>query len=123
MATDTSRTLPAENQRTAVDRVRQAYRSPWLFTLVLLAMAGDVITTTIGLELGLREANPVVAGTIETYGVLGMVTLKTLTVGILLSLPLLSARPRLTFRACCGCYAAICWLAVASNVVHIVVVA
>ena len=77
-------------------------------------MAGDVVTTTIGLERGLSEANPVVADAVETYGVAGMVVLKAVGAAILLTFPLFSARPQLTFRACCVLYGAlgllvVCW--------------
>lgn len=77
-------------------------------------MAGDVITTSIGLHLGLTEANPVVADAIETYGTPGMIALKAVGAAILLTFPLLSSRPRITFRACCVLYGGlgvvvVCW--------------
>ncbi len=59
-------------------------------------LVGDVVTTFVGLHLGLAESNPIALRAIEGYGLLGMLALKGFAVGVgLLCRPLL---PRSTGR-------------------------
>lgn len=53
-----------------------------LWIAVGLALAGDVVTTFVGLHLGLAESNPVARSAIENWGVAGMLGLKALAVGV-----------------------------------------
>ncbi|RQG90023.1 hypothetical protein EA462_08435 [Natrarchaeobius halalkaliphilus] len=54
----------------------------WVF--VALSLVGDIVTTFVGLHLGLAESNPVARGAIEGYGLVGMIVLKGLAVGVAL---------------------------------------
>ena len=47
-----------------------------LWGLVGLSMIGDVVTTLLGLHMGLSEANPAARTAIEGAGVFGMLALK-----------------------------------------------
>ena len=47
-----------------------------LWVLVALSLVGDIVTTFVGLHLGLAESNPVARSAIEGYGLLGMLALK-----------------------------------------------
>ncbi len=47
-----------------------------LWTVILLTSLFDIVTTTVGLELGLREGNAVARALIESYGVVGLAILK-----------------------------------------------
>ncbi|MBX0296294.1 DUF5658 family protein [Haloarcula nitratireducens] len=47
-----------------------------LWTVILLTSLFDVVTTTVGLELGLREGNAVARALVESYGVVGLAALK-----------------------------------------------
>ncbi|MCU4925232.1 DUF5658 family protein [Halobacteria archaeon AArc-dxtr1] len=60
----------------AVDLERQ------LWVVVALALLGDVITTFVGLHLGLGESNPITRSAIEAYGLIGMLGLKAVAIGI-----------------------------------------
>ncbi|ELY60679.1 DUF5658 family protein [Natronolimnohabitans innermongolicus] len=53
-----------------------------LWVLVALSLIGDVVTTFVGLHLGLAESNPVARSAIEGYGLLGMLVLKALAIGV-----------------------------------------
>lgn len=53
-----------------------------LWILVLVSMTGDIVTTFIGLHLGLSESNPIARVVIETLGVFGMVLMKTVAIAI-----------------------------------------
>ncbi|SEQ48441.1 DUF5658 family protein [Natrinema salaciae] len=61
---------------TAVDLERLC----WM--LVAVALLADVVTTFVGLQVGLAESNPAARGAIEGYGVAGMLALKAFAVGI-----------------------------------------
>ena len=66
-----------------------------LWGLVVLSLIGDVVTTFVGLHLGLTESNPIARGVIHSYGVVGMLALKGLAIGIgLVCRPLLPAAYR-----------------------------
>ncbi|WP_254537528.1 DUF5658 family protein [Halomarina litorea] len=47
-----------------------------LWAVAVLAMVLDIALTAYGLRLGLTEMNPVAAGIIADYGVLGMTAMK-----------------------------------------------
>ncbi|GAB3040479.1 DUF5658 family protein [Natronobiforma cellulositropha] len=55
-----------------------------LWVLVALSLVGDVVTTFVGLHIGLAEANPIARGAIEGYGLAGMLVLKAGAVGVAL---------------------------------------
>lgn len=85
-----------------------------LWGLVAVSLIGDVLTTFVGLHLGLTESNPVAHSAITGYGVIGMLALKAgaLAVG-------LACRPLLppTYRAVVPAGLAIPWtLAVGINI-------
>ncbi|RQG97310.1 DUF5658 family protein [Natrarchaeobius chitinivorans] len=56
-----------------------------LWVLVAVSLVGDVVTTFVGLHLGLAESNPIARSAIEGYGLAGMLVLKGLAVGIALA--------------------------------------
>ncbi len=65
------------------------------WVLVVLSLIGDIVTTFVGLHLGLAESNPVARSAIDGYGLLGMVGLKAFAVGVALACrPLLPATYR-----------------------------
>lgn len=55
-----------------------------LWVVVVVALIADVVTTFVGLNLGLSESNPAARGAIEDHGVAGMLALKAgaVTVGL-----------------------------------------
>jgi len=53
-----------------------------LWVLVGLSLVGDIVTTFVGLHLGLSESNPIARSVIHSYGVVGMLVLKGLAVGV-----------------------------------------
>lgn len=63
-----------------------------LWVLVGIALVADVVTTFVGLHLGLVESNPAARGAIEGYGVVGMLALKAFAVGVGLACRLLLER-------------------------------
>jgi hypothetical protein len=80
--------LPGDLTPVALERV--------LWILVAVSLIGDVVTTFIGLQLGLAESNPVAREVIYGHGVAGMLALKAFAVGVALA-----CRPLLpqTYRA------------------------
>ena len=52
-----------------------------LWVLVALSLVGDVVTTFVGLHLGLHESNPIARSAIESWGLAGMLGLKAAAVG------------------------------------------
>lgn len=66
--------LPAVISPVALERL--------LWGLVALSLLGDVVTTFVGLHLGLSESNPVARGAIEGHGIAGMLALKGVAIGI-----------------------------------------
>ena len=63
-------------------RVDELERALWI--VVAIALLGDVVTTFVGLHLGLTESNPIARGAIDGYGLLGMAALKGFAVGVAL---------------------------------------
>ncbi|WP_254769502.1 DUF5658 family protein [Salinilacihabitans rarus] len=57
-------------------------RERGLWLLVAVALAGDVVTTFLGLRLGLAESNPIARGAIDGWGMAGMFALKGLAVAV-----------------------------------------
>jgi len=51
-----------------------------LWVVVALALTADVVTTFVGLNLGLSESNPAARGAIEDHGLAGMLALKAVAV-------------------------------------------
>ena len=88
-----------------------------LWVGVASALVGDVVTTFVGLHLGLHESNPVARSAIEGWGLYGMLGLKGLAVGVaLLCRPLLAG----PYRPIIPAALAVPWLlAVVNNVVLI----
>lgn len=53
-----------------------------LWGLVIVSLIADVVTTFVGLHLGLAEANPVARGAIQHLGLVGMLGLKFAAIGV-----------------------------------------
>ena len=66
--------LPLEVSPVALERA--------LWLVVGLSLLGDVVTTFVGLQLGLAESNPIARTAIDGYGLLGMLGLKAFAVGV-----------------------------------------
>ncbi|WP_246999573.1 DUF5658 family protein [Halosolutus gelatinilyticus] len=63
--------------------------------LVVVSLLGDVVTTFVGLQLGLAESNPIARGAIDSHGLAGMFALKAVAIGIgLVCRPMLPAEYR-----------------------------
>lgn len=97
----------------------RAYGSPVLFAAVLFVMLGDVVTTAIGLQLGLQEGNPLVSQVIAWFGLPGMLATKALAAGALLVLPALTPESRWTFRVGSVVYLLVGTLVLVSNLLSI----
>ncbi|WP_265111002.1 DUF5658 family protein [Halosolutus halophilus] len=81
------RRLPGEVTPVELERV--------LWIVVGLSLVGDVVTTFVGLHLGLSESNPIARGAISSHGLAGMLALKGVAIGVgLLCRPLLPAAYR-----------------------------
>lgn len=92
-----------------------------LWVLVAISFVGDVVTTMVGLHMGLAEANPVARAAIDVAGVFGILALKGAAVALALA-----CRPLLDdpYKAIVPAALAIPWtLAVCSNLYMIFVVA
>lgn len=90
-----------------------------LWALVAFAFIGDVITTMVGLRLGLMESNGIVASSVDAYGVPGIVAIKTTAVLIgLVCRRLLDAEHRWTIPACLS----VPWLAATANNLYLIMV-
>ncbi|MDG5760073.1 DUF5658 family protein [Natronococcus sp. A-GB1] len=70
----TSRRLPGELTPQTLERA--------LWILVALSLVGDVVTTFVGLQLGLAESNPIARNVIYSYGLAGMLAMKGAAVGV-----------------------------------------
>ena len=99
------------------------YVSPVLFGAVVAVMLGDVITTGVGMAMGLDEANPVAAAVIREAGLGGLVLLKSMAAVLLLVLPGLTGDARQTFRAGSAVYFLVGLVVVLANVWAILAVA
>jgi hydrogenase/urease accessory protein HupE len=97
----------------------RAYGSPVLFAAVLFVMAGDVVTTAVGLQFGLQEGNPLVSQVIAWFGLPGMLATKALAAGALLVLPALTPESRWTFRVGSAVYILVGMLVLVSNLLSI----
>ncbi|TMT85876.1 hypothetical protein E2L06_04420 [Haloterrigena sp. H1] len=53
-----------------------------LWVVVALALIADVVTTFVGLNLGLSESNPAARGAIEDHGLAGMLALKAFAISV-----------------------------------------
>ncbi|MFP8953201.1 DUF5658 family protein [Natrialbaceae archaeon A-arb3/5] len=79
---DTTYRLPIDLEPVRLERL--------LWGLVALSLVGDIVTTFVGLHIGLAESNPIARGAIDGYGLVGMLALKGFAVGVaLLCRPLL----------------------------------
>lgn len=56
-----------------------------LWTVALALVVGDLVLTLVGLEMGFRERNPVVAVVFSLYGPLGLVLLKAIALAAILA--------------------------------------
>lgn len=92
-----------------------AYVSPVLFGAVLAVMVGDVLTTGVGMAMGLSEVNPVAAAVIREAGIGGLVVLKASAAAVLVLLPGVTGDARQTFRAGSAVYLFVGLLTVAAN--------
>ncbi|WIV68096.1 DUF5658 family protein [Natrialbaceae archaeon AArc-T1-2] len=54
----------------------------YLWLLVAISLVGDVVTTFVGLHLGLAESNPIARAAIDGWGLAGMLALKAGAVGV-----------------------------------------
>jgi hypothetical protein len=99
------------------------YVSPVLFGAVVAVMLGDVITTGVGMAMGLDEANPIAAVVIREAGLAGLVLLKSMAAVVLLVLPGLTGDARQTFRAGSAAYLFVGLLVVLANLWAILAVA
>jgi hypothetical protein len=99
------------------------YVSPVLFGAVVAVMLGDVMTTAVGVAMGLEEANPVAAALISEAGLGGLVLLKSMAAVFLLALPGLTGDARQTFRAGSAVYLFVGLLVVLANAWAILAVA
>lgn len=52
------------------------------WVLVGVSLVGDVVTTFVGLHIGLAESNPVARGAIDSHGLAGMLVLKAVAIGV-----------------------------------------
>lgn len=99
------------------------YGWPALFLGVVALMAADLATTAVGLQLGLSEANPVVAAVERRFGVGGIVGLKVAAGALLVALPAATPDPEPVFVVSAASYGAVQFVAVLSNLLHLLVVA
>ena len=107
-------------RRSHASPIDETYVSPALLAAVLLVMLGDVVTTGVGLHLGLQEGNPVVATVIQWFGLPGMVATKAVAAGVLLVLPSFTAESRWAFRVGSAAYLTVGGFVVVSNLLNIV---
>lgn len=81
---DRSATQRATNESSLAASVRAALVTPTLVrgfcALGVALVLGDLVTTVYGLEIGLRERNPVVVAALARFGVAGLVGLKLVAV-------------------------------------------
>ncbi|WP_425461896.1 DUF5658 family protein [Natronosalvus hydrolyticus] len=80
----------------------------WLWVVVGFSLVGDIVTTFVGLHLGLTESNPIARNAIDGWGLLGMLALKGFALGIALVCRGVLERP---FRPIIPAALAIPWLA------------
>ncbi|MFC4549338.1 MULTISPECIES: DUF5658 family protein [Halorussus] len=95
------------------------YVSPALFGVVVAVMVGDVITTGVGMAMGLEEGNPLVAAVMGEVGLAGLVLLKAMAAILLVALPGVTDDARQTFRAGCAAFVAVGLVVVVTNLAAI----
>jgi len=92
---------PSSWSRSLLDAFANAEREFWVLTGA--AMALDVLLTLYGLELGLRELNPVARSAVETAGAAGLSALKLAAVLVgVACLPLLPRQHRVVVPLALG---------------------
>lgn len=101
------------------ETIEPTYVSPLLFAAVLVVMLGDIVTTGVGLQLGLQEGNPFVATVIAWFGMPGMIATKAAAAAALLVLPSFTVESRWAFRIGSAAYLAVGVFVVLSNLVNI----
>ncbi|WP_276300868.1 hypothetical protein [Halorussus lipolyticus] len=99
------------------------YVSPVLFGAVVAVMLGDVVTTGVGMAMGLEEANPVAGVVIREAGLGGLVLVKAMAAVMLVGLSGLTGDSRQTFRAGSAVYLLVGLVVVAANVWALLAVA
>lgn len=99
--------------------IDRTYVSPLLFGAVLLVMLGDIVTTGVGLHLGLQEGNPFVATVISWFGMPGMVATKAVAAAALLVLPSFTVESQWAFRIGSAAYLGVGVFVVLSNLLNI----
>jgi hypothetical protein len=101
----------AHLRRRVPDAVDPATLERLLWAVVAIALLADVVTTFLGLRLGLAESNPAARRAIEGYGVAGMLALKASAIGVgLICRPLLERQ----YRPVVPAGLAVPWLAAAA---------
>lgn len=103
---------PAERLRRVADRWTAAFaaRERTLWLLVVLALLADVTSTAAGIQAGLAEGNPLVAGILGSVGVAGFLAFKGAVLAFVVSLRL--AFPQ--YRVAIPLGLALPWLAAAT---------
>ncbi len=72
------------HRRLSIDLEQMDDLERLLWVVVGLSLVGDLVTTFVGLHLGLAESNPVARNAIEQWGVFGMLALKGFAVAVAL---------------------------------------
>ena len=96
--------------------------APLLFGVAVTVTLGDLITTTVGVSLGITEGNPLINLLITELGLLGLVVIKIASLAGIIALPSIARQDRdqlVLFRLGCGLYSTIVGLAILINIVAI----
>ena len=95
-------TNPIDAIRHFRSRIEEA---PLLFGTAAVTAAGDVVTTGVGLHIGIEEQNPFVVEIVSHLGLTGLVIAKIVALMVVILLPdFLDSEldPSLTFRVGCA---------------------